>query len=127
MPIRPENKDRYPDDWKEISLRIREEAGQLCEWCQKPNRELVTVASGGRWYDATCYMWRGSDGDLLSENPKLHETRDIKVVLTVAHLNHTPEDNRRENLKALCQACHLAYDAPHKAAERRRRKEESNG
>lgn len=32
------------------------------------------------------------------------------VVLTVAHLNQNPKDNRRSNLKAMCQACHLRYD-----------------
>jgi hypothetical protein len=36
-----------------------------------------------------------------------------KVVLTVAHLNHTPEDCRDENLKAMCQRCHLRYDHDH--------------
>jgi len=71
-------------------------------------------------------MWRGNDGDLISEDPLEEEKKDIKVVLTCAHLNHTPEDNRRENLAALCQACHLAYDAPHKAAERLRRKNEND-
>jgi hypothetical protein len=35
------------------------------------------------------------------------------VVLTVAHLNHTPEDCRDENLKAMCQRCHLRYDLKH--------------
>jgi hypothetical protein len=32
-------------------------------------------------------------------------------VLTVAHLNHDPQDCRDENLKAFCQRCHLRYDA----------------
>lgn len=32
------------------------------------------------------------------------------VVLTVAHLNHTPEDCAEDNLKAMCQRCHLNYD-----------------
>lgn len=36
-----------------------------------------------------------------------------KIVLTVAHLNHTPEDCRDENLKAMCQRCHLRYDHDH--------------
>lgn len=31
MPIRPENKARYPKDWKQISLRIRERSGGRCE------------------------------------------------------------------------------------------------
>ena len=34
-----------------------------------------------------------------------------RVVLTVAHLNHDPADNRPENLRALCQPCHLHHDA----------------
>ena len=33
-----------------------------------------------------------------------------KVVLTVAHLTHNPQDCRREYLKAMCQRCHLRYD-----------------
>lgn len=32
------------------------------------------------------------------------------IELAAAHLNHTPGDDRKKNLKALCQACHLNYD-----------------
>jgi hypothetical protein len=45
----------------------------------------------------------------------------IKVVLTIAHLNHTPEDCRPENLRALCQRCHNQYDAKHRAETRKKR------
>ena len=38
-----------------------------------------------------------------------------KVVLTTAHLNHTPEDCSDGNLKAMCQGCHLHYDRHHHA------------
>ena len=31
-------------------------------------------------------------------------------MLTVAHLNHDTTDNRDENLKAMCQRCHLRMD-----------------
>lgn len=31
MPIRPENMARYPANWREISARIRERAGNRCE------------------------------------------------------------------------------------------------
>jgi 5-methylcytosine-specific restriction endonuclease McrA len=34
------------------------------------------------------------------------------VVLTVAHLDHTPENVDPANLKAWCQRCHLTFDAP---------------
>lgn len=37
MPIKPENRDLYSDDWKEISLWIRERSGNKCEICGIPN------------------------------------------------------------------------------------------
>lgn len=47
----------------------------------------------------------------------------IKVVLTLAHLNHTPGDDREENLKALCQRCHLNYDREYHRMRRAERKD----
>lgn len=53
MPIRAECRHLYPKDWKAISLAIRAEAKQRCEWCSavngKPNpatgsRVILTVA-----------------------------------------------------------------------------------
>jgi hypothetical protein len=41
------------------------------------------------------------------------------VVLTVAHLDHTPEHCDPSNLKAMCQRCHLRYDADHHASTAR--------
>ena len=45
-----------------------------------------------------------------AENHKPHFVTGSKVVLTVAHLNHDKNDNRHENLKALCQRCHFGHD-----------------
>lgn len=45
-----------------------------------------------------------------AENYRPHWKTKSKVVLTVAHLNHTPGDDRLENLAALCQRCHLNLD-----------------
>jgi 5-methylcytosine-specific restriction endonuclease McrA len=94
MPIRPENRARYPRDWKRISLSIRERAGGKCEWCP-------------------------------AQNGQPHPVTGSKVVLTVAHLDHTPENCDPDNLRALCQRCHLTYDAKHhavNAAETRRKR-----
>jgi hypothetical protein len=44
------------------------------------------------------------------------------VVLTVAHLDHMPEHCDDDNLMAMCQRCHLSYDADHHAASRIRRR-----
>jgi hypothetical protein len=94
MPIRPENKARYPKDWSAISARIRERAGNRCE-CE---------GECGRGTHA---------GRCPNENGGKAYGTGSKVVLTTAHLNHTPEDCRDENLKSMCQGCHLHYDKEH--------------
>lgn len=33
MPISRERKALYPKNWREIALRVKEEAGWRCEWC----------------------------------------------------------------------------------------------
>jgi hypothetical protein len=104
MPIRPENKGRYPKDWPAISKRIREErAGNRCEF-------LV------------------DGGDLRrceAVNGQPHPVTGSKVVLTVAHLDHTPENVGDDNLLAGCQRCHLHYDAGHHRQGRLRRAREA--
>lgn len=60
--------------------------------------------------EGQCCKWCGA------ENGKPHPQTASRVVLTVAHLNHDTADNRDENLAALCQRCHLRYDAQHHAA-----------
>jgi 5-methylcytosine-specific restriction endonuclease McrA len=82
MPIRPENRKRYPKEWPKISRHIRDRANNKCEFCGVAN---------GTIRDA------------------------VKIVLTVAHLDHTPENCADDNLKALCQKCHNGYDAQTRA------------
>jgi len=43
----------------------------------------------------------------------------------VAHLNHTPGDDRDDNLAALCEFCHLHFDAPHHKLQREIRKDKA--
>ena len=40
------------------------------------------------------------------------------VVLTVAHLDHIPENCDDDNLKAMCQRCHNNYDISHRKQTR---------
>jgi hypothetical protein len=55
----------------------------------------------------------------------LIEPKRITVILTVGHLNHTPGDDRPENLAAWCQFCHLIFDAEHHHRTRGARKDGS--
>lgn len=58
-----------------------------------------------------------------AENYQPHPITGSKVVLTIAHLNHDITDNRDANLAALCQKCHNGYDAKHRAANRKEKKD----
>lgn len=109
MPISPDRKALYPPDWKQISLRIRERDGNCCKVCGVPNgtyiaREKANLEHWQLWTKAP------NDGKW---------TGAIKVVLTVAHLNHSEADCRDENLASLCQLHHLRYDAQHHAENAR--------
>lgn len=53
-------------------------------------------------------------------NGETHPETGSKVVLTVMHLDHTPEHCTDDNLISGCQKCHNAYDAPHRKANARR-------
>lgn len=46
-------------------------------------------------------------------NHQPHPITGSRVVLTIAHLDHTPEHCDPANLRALCQRCHLRYDSGH--------------
>ncbi|MBQ8969206.1 MAG: hypothetical protein IJ064_05700 [Bacteroidaceae bacterium] len=91
MPIKPENKKRYPANWKQIRASILERAHDRCEFCGVKNH---------------IYRMNEKTGKM------------VKVVLTIAHLDHTPENCAPDNLRALCQACHNRYDAKHRAETR---------
>lgn len=56
----------------------------------------------------------------MADNGWPHPITGSTVVLTIAHLDHTPENCDPDNLLAMCQRCHLAYDAESHAVERYR-------
>ena len=56
-----------------------------------------------------------------AQNGEPHPITGSKVVLTVAHLDHTPENCADDNLAALCQRCHNRYDLPMRREGRKAR------
>ena len=93
MPIKPENKARYPADWDVIVYRVRLRSHNQCEF----------LVDGKR-----CNAHQGWP----------HPITGSRVVLTVAHLDHTPEHSELWNLRHGCQRCHNRYDAEHRAQSR---------
>lgn len=82
MPIRPENRARYPHDWKLRSHFVRFIRGKgRCEWCGAVHGQP-------------------------------HPLTGSKVILTAAHIHdHNPEAAGLLNLAGLCQKCHNNHDA----------------
>lgn len=133
MPIKPENKHRYPSNWKAIRASILERAGHKCEQCKAENHTRICRGTGD---DADTYMTEHADvfdantGEHLGRIHMYdyHVGKMVDIVLTISHLDHVPENCDPANLKALCQRCHLRYDAVHHAetARETRRKRLNN-
>lgn len=107
VPIKPENAERYPKHWKQIRMAVLERAGHKCEGspaypdCRAPNGWLRNNRTGQLTDDGMlAEAWELADGDSVT-----------LIVLTVGHLDRTPENCSMENLRAWCQRCHLTYDA----------------
>lgn len=115
MPIRPENKARYPKDWKDVRHRILQRANWRCEHPNCRARHGVTgYWRKGLFHRLPDVLWDAgyTAGDVVAcENGE--KLKIIKIVLTIAHLDHTPENCADDNLRAWCQRHHLAYDAEH--------------
>ncbi len=99
MPIRPSEKARYPKDWRLISLEVRERAEGRCECVE----------------ECGLHPW----GRCVERQGRKAFFAKGQIILTVAHLDHVPENcgtpGKRDNLKAMCQRCHLRYDREHHA------------
>lgn len=118
MPIKPENKALYPANWPEIRQSICVRAKWRCEQCGLPNGALIHRKTDGG------YRWPSQqEMDMYHSELRSYHSRQqaakimglTRIVLTVAHLDHNPANCADDNLRALCQYCHLTYDAAHHA------------
>ncbi len=111
MPI---NYKEYHPKWSLISRLIRFfRAKNKCEWCDAPNGRLIyrPIKGSPKWE-----LW--PEG-MQSEALTLDGYKSVKIVLTVAHIDHNKTNNRFKNLAALCQRCHLKHDIKHHCANRK--------
>lgn len=102
MPIRPENRERYPANWRMI-------------------RGVILLRADNRCEGSPSYP------DCRVRNGEPHPVTGSIVVLTIAHLDHTPENCDPENLRAWCQRCHLTYDVGHHRETQQRRRAVTSG
>jgi hypothetical protein len=122
MPIKPENRHRYPPDWPAIRERILKRAGYRCEHegCMARQYSVGRWAldeRGWRWYPdwgqndiQRTYQEARQVAAEIDHDRGEDDPKPIVIVLTIAHLDHMPENCADENLRALCQRHHLAHD-----------------
>lgn len=98
---------KYPANWKtEIRPAILERAKHCCEECGLRNHSVGYRNKDGVLIE--CHEWLYRESKFTPYGHKV-----IKIVLTIAHLDHEITNNDPSNLKALCQKCHLNYDKDH--------------
>lgn len=102
----------------------------MCEKCGVQNHILIIR---GEWGGEECYqdmdgtIWSYPKGARIGADyvGEVHPTNKlVKVVLTIAHLDHNIENNEHSNLMALCQMCHNRHDVQHRKENRKRNKGE---
>lgn len=107
---------KYPSNWKtEIRPRILAREKHRCKWCM--------VANGSDLPKSCCKE------SIFDERGKCCSCgkRRPRVVLTIAHLDHDTTNNAADNLAALCQKCHLRYDAKFHAHNARNSRDARTG
>jgi len=143
MPIRSDLKHLYAGaDWAARRARVLDRAGDCCERCGKPDREIVYTYTWQSWrfLDGHCEKiyhmawipedgrhWCDEMGELLKQCiwPSRGLPRRIRVCITVAHLDHDPANMNEDNLAALCQWHHLIHDRFQHADSRAGRRDRS--
>jgi len=126
MPI---DYSKYPENWlSEVRPRIMLRAQEKCEKCGFKHLEYVwAVKCKGKtvgWFRdkgeaermPKTFELKKRDGKLeIVPNPK-----QVRVILTIAHLDHDEHNHAvsDDRLMAMCQLCHLRYDAQEKYRRR---------
>lgn len=134
MPIDYKN---YPENWKtEIRPAILERANNCCEFCGVKNYS-VGYRQGSKFISTVGNEYHDKAGngelsykkakDLVKHCNKFADDNLIVIVLTVAHLDHDVTNPDYENLKALCQKCHLNYDKEHHLKNSRKTRNNKKG
>ena len=105
----PMDRSLYPDNWDELAYAIKDEVNWCCEACGRPcrrpdePREAAIFRLTLTEHPTVSELWEPSGA-----GPAVSRLGRFK--LTVAHLDHVPQNCDRANLKALCAPCHGTYD-----------------
>lgn len=103
---------KYPHDWfTRIIPAVLARANNCCEHCGRKNKDVVYSYPSIRWKNGKKVLrqiWQSEPSAGSHKKGKF-----VRVILTVAHLDHDEWNHQVElnRLLAMCQKCHLEYDA----------------
>jgi len=140
MPIRAERAHLYPGgsikspEWQAIRKRIGERSGWKCETCGAPHMTMIARGTY-RSRDAymvldTCEVFDAETGLRMGQmrcTSEFGAQKVLKIVLTVAHLDHDESSEDDSNFAHLCQRHHLRLDAKHHARNAARTRRNRGG
>jgi hypothetical protein len=115
----PMNRKLYPKNWNAIALAIKTEVNWTCENCGRPCRrpgesdgelEDRIYNEHAQWWDD---LWETEDDEEFGEAEHM---KPVRFTLTVAHLDHQPENCDRSNLRAWCSVTTPCYTCQHCSA-----------
>ena len=133
---------KYHPAWKQIRASILEREGHKCKFCKVPNYAIIRIhpfkidglpladiIDQPPFTELKAVMGQDAMMNISDKEASRFCLAQMKmgmdhlvggfkytqVVLTVAHLDHDITNNEPDNLAALCQKCHLRYDAKHHA------------
>ena len=117
----------YPKNWKtEIRPRILKRADNKCEECNIKNYSVGYRNVKGLFFHVEELYERVDNNDPLPDLINF-DKKPLKIVLTIAHMDHDLGNNYDTNLKALCQRCHLLHDKKQHAETRKKNQAERCG
>lgn len=117
----PMERSRYPQNWKAISLAVKQVAKWTCQHCHRPCRmpgePLLSFIERVQGLSHADLDWvNQTAATTITSHPQ-------RFTLTTAHLDQDPSNNKPSNLAALCSVCHLAYDRPFRQFNHQRKQE----
>jgi hypothetical protein len=89
-------------------------AGGQCQACGRPHLAKLRCLPDGRWFDEVTASWRDGQGRSIRWPDLVEATtfRMTRVVLSAAHFDSDPTNNRIRNLKCLLNADGQARGRP---------------
>lgn len=128
MPIAAQYRYLYSTpEWKQKRQAALDRADNKCSRCKVPNGATVErrmVRSSGVcrawWRRVAKKTWYDEKGKRAIAPEPFTRTWTLLITLTVAHLDHNPENMSDDNLEALCCRCHLMHDREHHAINAKR-------